>query len=71
MNVSVGKYAPKTKTYGMTISLTNRVMVCVGISNLGAKNNWNTVYSSLKLDMASETTEFLRSQDQIRKYKKH
>ena len=47
----------------MTISLTNRVMICAGISNLGAENNWNTVYSSLKLDIASETTEFLRSQD--------
>ena len=55
----------------MTISLTNRLMVCVGISNLGAENYWNDIYSSLKLDMAYETTIFLNSQDQIREYKKH
>ena len=55
----------------MTISLTNRVMVCVGISNLGAENYWNSVYSSLDLDMGHETTSFLRSQDQTRGYKKH
>ena len=70
MNASVGKYAPK-KTYGMTISLTNRVMVCAGISNLGAENYWNSVYSSLDLEMGHETTAFLRSQDQTRGYKKH
>ena len=38
MNASISKYVPKTKTYGMTISLTNRVIVCAGISNLGAEN---------------------------------
>ena len=71
MNASISKYAPKTKTYGMTISLTNRVMVCAGINNLGAENYWNSVYSSLELDMGNETTSFLRSQDQNRGYKKH
>ena len=70
-NASVGKYTPKTQTYGMTISPTNRVMFCADVSNIGAENNWNTVYSSLKIDTAHETTVFLRSQDQIRDYKKH
>ena len=36
MNISIAKYAPKTKTYGITISLTKRVMIVIGISNLGA-----------------------------------
>ena len=71
MNASINKYAPKTKTYGMTFSLTNRAMVCAGISNLGAENYWNYVYSSLDLDMGNETTSFLRFQDQTRGYKKH
>ena len=71
MNASIEKYAPKKKTYGMTISLTNRVMVCASISNLGAVNYWNVIYSSLKLDMSHETTAFFPSQDQIRDYKKH
>ena len=51
MNASIGKYAPKTKTYGMTILLANRVMLCAGISNIRAENYWNAVYSSLKVDM--------------------
>ena len=46
-------------------------MICAGISNLGAENYCNVVYSSLKLDMAYETTVFLYSQDQIHEYKKH
>ena len=65
------KIRPEKKTYGMTISLTNRVMVCASISNLGAVNYWNVIYSSLKLDMSHETTAFFPSQDQIRDYKKH
>ena len=71
MNASVGKYAQKTKTYGMTFSLTNRVMVRAGISNHGAGNYWNSVHSSLDLEMEHETAAFLRSQDQTRGYKKH
>ena len=55
----------------MTISLTNRVMVCAGISNLGAGNYCNSVYSSLDLEMGHEATTFLRSQDQPHGYKKH
>ena len=71
MNASVGKYAPKTKTYGMTISLTNRVMACAGISNHSAENYLHSVHSSLDLEMEHETAAFLRSQDQTRGYKKH
>ena len=33
MNVSVSKYAPKMKTYGINISFTNRVMIDIGIIN--------------------------------------
>ena len=42
----------------MPISLTNRVMVCAGISNIGAENYWKAVYSSLDLKMGHETTAF-------------
>ena len=55
----------------MTISFTNRVKVCAGISNFGAENYWNSVYSSFDLNMGLETTALLRSQDQTRGYKKH
>ena len=63
MRTSISKYAPKTKTYGMTISLTNKVMV-------GAEFFWNNVYSALNISMAPETPSFLKSQDYSRVYRK-
>ena len=30
MDASIAKNSPKTKMYGMTISLTNRVMIAIG-----------------------------------------
>ena len=70
MNASISKYAPKTKTYGMTISLTNRALISVGISNLTAGTYWQQVYSSLSLSMTTETSSFLHSQDTFRTYRK-
>ena len=70
MNALISKYSPKTKTYGMTISLTNRVLISVGISNLTAEIYWDHVYFSLGLSMATETTSFLKSQDTFRFYRK-
>ena len=49
MNTSITKYAPKRKTYVMTISFTNRVMIAIGISNLGAQLFWYNVYSVLSI----------------------
>ena len=59
MNAFISKYAPKTKTYVMTISLTNPVLIFVGISNLTTEIYWDQVYFSLGLSMATETTSFL------------
>ena len=61
MNNSIAKYTPKTKTYGMTISLTNRVMIAIGVSNLGAGSYWKRVYSRLVIPMSPETTSFLQN----------
>ena len=65
MNTSISKYAPKTKTYGTTISLTNCVLISDGISNLTVKKHWGQV-----LKMTTETTSFLVSQDTSRFYRK-
>ena len=70
MNASIAKYAPKTKTYGMTISLTNRVMIAIGINNYGAEKYWRHVYNELDISMAPETVSFLQSQDKSRFYRK-
>jgi len=42
-------YTPKTKTYMMTISHTNRVMTEIGISNSGAEKYWRRVYEELDI----------------------
>ena len=70
MNAFISKYAPETKTYDMTISLTNRVLISVGISNLTAERYWEQVYFSLSLLMAIESTSFLKLQDTFRFYRK-
>ena len=69
MDESVSKYAPKTKKYGMKISLTNSVMIAVGISNLTVEKYLGLVYSSLDLTIATETSSSLKSQDTSRVYK--
>ena len=48
------------------ISLTNRVMIAIGISNLGAKSYWKRVYSMLVIPMSPETTFLLQNQDKYR-----
>ena len=69
MNNSIAKYAPKTKRYGMTISLTNRVMIAIGVSNLGAEAYWKRVYLRLVIPMSPETISFLQNQDKYRSYR--
>ena len=69
MNTSITKYAPKTKTYGITISLTNRVMIAVGTNNLGHENYLTSVYASMKLKIGTEKISFLESLDHNSIYK--
>ena len=59
MNISIAKYASKNKTYGMTISLTNRVMIAVGTNNLGREKYWTSLYDSMELKIGAETIFFL------------
>ena len=47
MNNSVAKYAPKTRTYSTSMSLTNRVMIAIGCCNLGFYLFWSRVYMIL------------------------
>ena len=71
MSNSIAKCAIKSKSYGMTILLTNRVIIAIGVSNLGAESFWKRVYSRLVTPMSPETTSFLRSQDKYRSYRSH
>ena len=53
----------------MTISLTNRMMIAIGVSNLGAESYWMRIYSRLVIPMSPETTSFLQNQDKYRSYR--
>lgn len=70
MNRSFSKYTPKTKTYSMTISFTNRVMIVIGIVNLGSDKFLEIVYSRVNLIVDNESSPFLQYQDKYRKVKK-
>ena len=65
----MAKYAPKTKTYSMTISLTNRVMIAISVSNLGAESFWKRGYSRFVIPLSPKTTSFLQNQDKYRSYR--
>ena len=71
MNASITKYVPKTKTYGMTISLTNKLMITIGINNYGVEKYWRRVYNELDIAMVPETISFFQSQDKSRFYRKN
>ena len=55
--------------YGITISLTNRVMISIGISNLGSEYFWEIVYRCVNLTMSNETVSFLEFQEKYRAYR--
>ena len=52
LNTSVGKYAPKGRTYCTSMSLANRVLIAMGTHNLGYLQYWTRVFESLQLDMS-------------------
>ena len=70
MNNSVAKYAPKTRTYSTSMSLTNRVMIAIGCCNLGFYIFWNRVYADLGLIMLDDTKAFLEEKDKNKLYRK-
>ena len=53
----------------MTISLTKRVMIVIGVSNLGDESYWKRVYLRLVIPMSPENTSFLQDQDKYRFYR--
>ena len=69
MTTLIAKYTPKTKTYGMTISLTNRTMITLGTNNLGHERYCTSIYASMDLKIGTETISFLKSLDHNRIYK--
>ena len=63
MNQSIAKYAPKNKSYGSTMSLSNRVAIAVGVFNYGHEKFWKEVYSDIGMTMTSTLSLHLQMKD--------
>ena len=63
MNQSIAKYAPKNKSYGSTMSLSNRVAIAVGVFNYGHEKFWREVYSDIGMTMTSTLSLHLQMKD--------
>eukprot|EP00957_Ditylum_brightwellii_P153909 11714952-Ditylum_brightwellii.AAC.1 len=51
MNTAVTRYAPKHKTYSISMSLTNRISIAIGLHNAGSFEFWKDVYEKLDMDL--------------------
>ena len=70
MNQSVARYAPKNKAYGTSMSLTYRVMIAVGIRNMGFLGLWEEVHIAIRLPLSMELESYLRGKDKAKESKK-
>ena len=71
-NTSIATLAPKNKTYGTTMSLTNRVVIAIGVKNLGRVRFWERVYEKLQISIPKRFLSHLENLDRyfIAKQKK-
>ena len=70
MNTSVAKYARKGRTYCTTMSLTNRVMISLGVQNLGYFYYWSRVFDSLSMEMSPALKHHLMQKDKKKSNKR-
>ena len=63
MNTSVSRYARKGRTYCSTMSLTNRVMIAMGVANAGYFAFWLRVFQLLRLSLSPSLENHLKSKD--------
>ena len=71
MNTSVHRYAPKGRTYCSTMSLTNRVMIALGVRNAGYYGYWSRVFAKMKLPMSPNLEAYLKNKDKKKKRKRN
>jgi hypothetical protein len=58
-NKSVSKYAPKGRTYSMTMALKARICIAAGVANAGAHEYWTRVLDRLGIVKGDHTEAFL------------
>ena len=60
MNTSIAAYAPKTKTFSKTMSLTNRTCIAIGVKNMGKLLFWKKIYERLGMEMPERMNKKLK-----------
>lgn len=74
MNFAVTRRAPKSRTYATTLSLRNRVLICVGEHNLGLDTYWCRVFDSMSIDIGRSLRNYLEKKQndiiRIQNYKR-
>ena len=70
LNTSVLKYARKGRTYCTTMSLTNRVMIAMGVHNLGYFRYWSRVFHYIGIHMSPSLAHYLQQKDNKKKRKR-
>jgi hypothetical protein len=68
-NKSATKYAPKGRTYAMTMALTARISIAAGVCNLGAQGYWTRVFECLQIEKGEHTEAFLLDKTRRSKHK--
>ena len=69
MNTSVNKYARKGRTYCTSTSLSNRVMISLGVQNYGYEKFWLSVYDSLSVSISPALRKYLTKKDERKRGK--
>ena len=70
LNTSVLKYARKGRAFSTTMSLTNRVMIVMGLHNLGFFGYWSCIFDFLGIDMSPLLIHYLKQKDNNKKRKR-
>jgi hypothetical protein len=69
-NKSASKYAPKGRTYSMTMALKARIYIAAGVANVGAHDYWTGVLDRLGIANGDHTEAYLRDHTRRTMYKR-
>ena len=70
LNNVVARYAPKNRSYGTTMTLSNRIAIIVGIHNIGHIGYWSEVFKRIGLRMMPDLQTNLERMDRLKDWKR-
>ena len=70
LNAVIARYAPKNRSYGMSMSLSNRIAIVTGIHNMSHNCFWKEVFELLELQMTTSMHKNLNAYDRRKDLKR-